>query len=80
MTPEIYFMENGTTLVFHDGQQEPGLQRPWASIFASWLYYQGIDPTRYRLRMPDGGAARFFRTSEGRWNWEYEKTKEGQPR
>jgi hypothetical protein len=68
----VIFCANGVTLVAHDGEQQPDLQRPWAQAFAGWMESQGADPAAYSLRMPDGQHARFFRTFDGRWNWRFE--------
>lgn len=69
MSAEIIFFSNGNAAVLRDGAQQPELQRPWAELFADFLESRGADPTTFRLQMPYGQHARFFRTSEGRWNW-----------
>ena len=72
MRGDIYFFPNGVTFVSHDGEQQPDLQEPWAAVFAEWLEAKGIDPREYRVRMPDGRYARFFRTTWRCWNWRFE--------
>jgi hypothetical protein len=66
------FFYNGTTAVLSNGEQQPELQRPWLELFAEFLESRGEDPLAYRLTLPLGGKeARFFRTTEGRWNWRF---------
>ena len=73
MSANIIFFRNGVTAVLRDGVQQPELQRPWAELFADFLESRGADPTTFRLQMPNGQHAQFFRTSEGRWNWKFEE-------
>jgi hypothetical protein len=70
---EIYFFSNGNTIVLRGGEQVPELQHPWVGMVAKFLEEHGEDPASFVLYMPDGHAARFFRTEdpEDRWSWRF---------
>jgi hypothetical protein len=70
--PELscIFFPNGVTAVFRDGQQQPELQQSWLELFAEFMESKGQDPAQYRLTLPDGKEARFFRTTDG-WSWRF---------
>jgi hypothetical protein len=73
---ECMFFANGVTAVFHDGEQQPRLQQSWLELFAEFLESHGRDPLAYRLIMPDGKKASFFRTEDG-WSWRFSHEGQG---
>lgn len=68
---QVYFYPNGNTGVTDGKQQIVELQEAWAVLFAQFLESKGYDPTAFELFFPNA-TGRYFRTSEGEWNWTVE--------
>lgn len=67
---DVYFFENGNTIVFQDEEQVPELQHSWRTLFTYMLASSGVDVLRSSFTMPDGRPVRPFLTDEGTLNWE----------
>lgn len=66
---KVRFLGNGLTAVFFpNGEQVPGLQKPWAELYAEFMESKGLDPSRLELEFPNGARSKFFKTDTG-WNW-----------
>lgn len=68
----VYFLANGNTAVFKNGQQVPKLQEPWILQYVRLLVEAGIDPTEVEFTMPDRLHARVFRLEDGRFSWRFD--------